>query len=503
MQIAIRVDASAAMGTGHFMRCMTLADEFKRQGSDVLFIARQLPTYLQQLVEKRRHQVVRIGGDSDKESCDDLAHAYFLGTSQAQDAAQTQEVLQELQTTWLIVDHYGIDHRWELALRPYTQKILVIDDLADRLHDCDLLVDQNLYADMNIRYTGLIPSTAEKLLGTKFAILRPGFKQARRYVKVRGGKPKRLFVFFGGVDSANYTLPVLYAIVSLQMEIRDVDVVIGKEHPAGDTIQELCREQGYNCYVQTSEMERLLADADLAIGAGGSTSWERCCLGLPSLAYVVAPNQRALTLYADYLGLLKVGCADINDNEALRTELRNFIEADVERERMSQVCLDTVDVDGVKNIFWHMQFGKLRIRAASPDDARRLFEWRNHPSIRSVSSNFDLIEWDAHESWFLQVMQDPNRIIYIAELEKQAVGVIRFDLDKDIAEVSIYLSPEQTGKGIGTQLLLGGENQLLRERPEIRHLHAKVMESNERSHSLFKRCGYEFAASIYYKLIRA
>lgn len=503
MQIVIRVDASATIGTGHVMRCLTLADEFKRQGGVVIFITRQLPAYLQQVIEKRGHQVVLIGKKSMNEPCDDLAYAHFLGTSQAQDASQTKEILQELQTAWLIVDHYGIDHRWELVLRPYTQKILVVDDLADRSHICDLLVDQNLYADMDTRYTGRIPSTAEKLLGVKFVILRPEFRQGRQHAKVRRGKPKRLFVFFGGMDSSNYTLPILCAIKSLQIEALEVDVVIGTEHPADDEIQTLCREQGYNCHVQTSEMAQLLIDADLAIGAGGSTSWERCCLGLPTLAYAVAPNQKALTLHADYLGLLRAGCAGIHDKKALCAELRNFIEADTERERMSQVCFDTVHTDGVHKIFWHMQLNKLLIRTASPDDVRRLFEWRNHPSIRSVSTNSDPIDWDAHESWFLQVMQDPNRIIYIAELQQQAVGVIRYDLDEDTAEVSIYLAPEQKGKGLGTQLLLGAENQLLRERPGVRCLRAKVLESNKHSHKLFKRCGYEFAECKYYKFIRA
>lgn len=487
------------------MRCLTLADKLKAQGGDVTFISRHLPTYLRQAIESKKHRVVRIGENSADEPCDELAHAHFLGTSQAQDAAHTQELLQTRPCTWLIIDHYAIDHRWEKAVRPYTQNILVIDDLADRRHDCDLLVDQNLYADMERRYKGRIPEDAVALLGVKYAILRPEFSEARRRAHRRTGEPKRLFIFFGGMDSANYTLPVLRVIQSLQMESEaiEVDVVIGAQHPSGETIQAICREQGYHCHVQTSDMAQLLLHADLAIGAGGSTSWERCCLGVPSLAYVVAQNQEALTQHADHLGLLRAGCADIHDSEALRIELSDFIKADIERERVSKTCLETVDADGANKIVRRMRINGLHLRRATPKDARLLFEWRNHPSVRSVSNNSAIIEWGAHEAWFRKVMQDPDRIVYIAEQDMQAVGVIRFDIDKQVADVSLYLAPGLSGKGLGTQLLLGGEAELLRERPDVERLDATVLEGNEASHRLFRRCAYQFVESKYAKTIQA
>lgn len=503
MQISFRVDASAKIGTGHVMRCLTLADELKSESAEITFVSRHLPVYLKEWIESKGHQVVRIGGNLPAEPCDELSHANFLGTSQAQDASQTQAVLQTLNPAWLIVDHYAIDQRWETSLRPFAKKLLVIDDLADRDHDCDLLVDQNLYADMTTRYHGRIPPTAEALLGAKYAILRPEFKEARRRAQVRSGKARRIFVFFGGMDSANYTLPILHAIERSELKAIEVEVVIGAEHPNSESIQEICQANNYRCHIQTKEMAELILRADLAIGAGGSTSWERCCLGLPSLAYIVAHNQEALTRHADSLGLLKTGRASISDPEALHAELLTFIEADAERERMSQTCLHSVDALGAQRITARMRAPGLQLRAATLDDSKMLFDWRNHPTIREVSTQSAPIAWEAHKQWFQKVMKDADRLVFIAEQEDQPIGVIRFDIERNNAEVSLYLSPDLTGRGLGIRLLLQGEQQLLQERPEVDRILATVLEGNEASHNLFRRCGYDRANSKYTKTIQA
>lgn len=503
MQIAFRVDASATIGTGHVMRCLTLADTLMQQGASCRFISRHLPNYLQVLIESKGHQSIRVSDGSTAETSDELPHAHFLGTSQAQDAEQTRAALKNLKPAWLVIDHYAIDYRWESSLRPFTDKLMVIDDLADRDHDCDLLVDQNLYPDMDRRYREKIPKMAEALLGAKYAILRQEFSEARKRAQVRTGQARRILIFFGGMDTANYTLPVLRAIKSSQLKALKVDVVIGAEHPTRESISNICQDQGYRCHIQTKKMAELLLQADLAIGAGGSTSWERCCLGLPSLAYIVAPNQEALTGHADSLGILKVGRADIHDFKALRGELRTFIEADAERECISSACLNRIDARGTHRIVARMSPTALQLRAATLDDAKRLFHWRNHPVIREVSTQSDPIVWETHEQWFQNVMQDANRLVYIAEHGKHAIGVIRFDIMRNSAAVSLYLAPDQFGRGHGTRLLLMGEQKLLSERPELGQIQATVMEGNQASHKLFKRCGYVKVHSKYSKIIHA
>jgi UDP-2,4-diacetamido-2,4,6-trideoxy-beta-L-altropyranose hydrolase len=500
MQITFRVDASATIGTGHVMRCLTLADELSSRGAQCTFISRHLPAFLQELVESRQHTVRRIGDGIAPERIDELAYAHFLGTSQSQDAKQTLAIPKELRSDWLIIDHYAIDRRWESQMRSNAKKILVIDDLADRDHDCDLLVDQNLYADMWTRYRHRLPSAAKVLLGIQYAILRPEFRNARKHATIRKGRAQRLFVFFGGMDSANYTLPVLQAIARLKIKI-EINAVIGAEHPALKEIQTLCQEQGYHCHVQTQRMAELLLQADIAIGAGGSTSWERGCLGLPTLAFIVAPNQEALTLQADHLGLLQAATSDIRDADALSKEMQDFLDADEARERMSKACLDTIDAQGAQRIVDQMHLSRIHLRAAIETDSKLLFEWRNHPSIREISTHSEPIKWESHKQWFNRVLQAADRIVYIAEDKDEPVGVIRFDINHKQAEVSLYLAPDQKGKGLGTRLLLSGEDAILGERPEITEFVATVLEGNEASHRLFRRCGYQYGDSIYTKNI--
>jgi UDP-2,4-diacetamido-2,4,6-trideoxy-beta-L-altropyranose hydrolase len=191
---------------------------------------------------------------------------------------------------WLVVDHYALDHRFETPLRKVCKHIMAIDDLADRVHDCDVLLDQNFYQNKDQRYLGKVPAHCRLLLGPSFALLRLAFKEMRHQVKARTGKVKTLLVFFGGVDADNLTGQVLDVLISLNLAVQ-VNVVIGQLHPQKEKIRQLCEQHNYNCHVQTNQMASLMAEADLAIGAGGSATWERCALGLPTIVIVTAHHQ--------------------------------------------------------------------------------------------------------------------------------------------------------------------------------------------------------------------
>jgi UDP-2,4-diacetamido-2,4,6-trideoxy-beta-L-altropyranose hydrolase len=214
------------------------------------------------------------------------------------------------------VDHYALDTRWESELRRTVRRILVIDDLADRMHNCDVLLDQNLYEEMDTRYTGKVPAHCQLLLGPRYALLREEFSRLRQQVKPRTGTDRRVLVFFGGVDAENYTSPAIEALVNISIPNLHVDVVIGTQHPDRHQVESECTARGFAFHVQTSQMAELMVAANLAIGAGGSTSWERCCLGLPSLVFAVADNQeqtsRALADFgAAYLGRNEIFAAEI------------------------------------------------------------------------------------------------------------------------------------------------------------------------------------------------
>lgn len=299
MRIIFRTDSSLQIGSGHVMRCLTLADELRQRGAGIVFVCREHPGNLISMIEGKGHPVVRLAQSADEftAAADDVAHAAWLGVTWQQDAAETIAAMEKELPGWLVVDHYALDRRWEEALRPHIGRIMVIDDLADRAHDCDLLLDQNLYEGMETRYDTLVSKSCHKMLGPKYALLRPEFVTARKNLRQRDGQVKRVLVFFGWVDPTNETEKALQALTGINDRQFDVDVVVGSGNLHKEQIQKICKVNDrlhYHC--QVDNMAELMAKADLAIGAGGCTTWERCFLGLPTIASIIALNQTETTL---------------------------------------------------------------------------------------------------------------------------------------------------------------------------------------------------------------
>lgn len=276
----IRADASVHIGAGHVMRCLTLAQQIcEERQNDVAFICRDEPGLLAGLIREHGYPVTLLPA--------------ITPFSWEADALQVMQSLGIGITDWLVVDHYGIDSRWETLLRHKANQIAVIDDLANRIHDCDVIIDQNYRLGFANRYDHLVPSGCIKLLGPRYLLLRPEFARARKTLKRDFSLVRRILVNFGGTDEANLSLKALEAIQSLKIDELQIDVVIGQSNTHRvDLEQEISRLPGYTLYVQSNRMAELICAADLAIGASGSSTWERCALGLPTLALVLADNQR-------------------------------------------------------------------------------------------------------------------------------------------------------------------------------------------------------------------
>jgi len=311
--IAFRIDASNQIGTGHFMRCLTLADGLKKHGAHIRFVCRNLPEYLHKMLVEKGYEFLPLVSSQIDTPLDELAHASWLGVTQEQDAIDSVQALSDWSWDWLIVDHYALDARWESKLRQIVKHILVIDDIADREHDCDILLDQNFYTDMQTRYIDKVPSHCRLLLGPHYALLRAEFRELHQQVKPRSGLVKHVLVFFGGIDSHNYTGRTIEALSEIEIPDLHVDVVIGSQHPYCEEVESVCKKHGFILHVQTDKMAELMASADYAIGAGGSATWERCCLGLPTLILSLAYNQIEIAKGLDILGAGKY--IDIQNNE--------------------------------------------------------------------------------------------------------------------------------------------------------------------------------------------
>jgi len=301
------------------MRCITLAEALRERGADCRFICRDFTGNLFDRIRQSGFEVFSLPADDGTDIIDlppeqrALAHGYWLGVNYVIDAAQTIAALEGYRCDWLIADHYALDHQWEAKLRPYCERIMVIDDLADRVHDCDMLLDQNFYQDRDRRYQELLPKQCKTLLGPSYLLLRPEFEKERQGLRVRDGLVKRMLVFFGGTDPKNQTRIVLAALKKMNIPRIQVDVVVGHTNPNRYSIQERCDQlPGVTYHCNVSYMAELIVNADLGIGAGGSTMWERIYLGLPTITVVCAENQVCTTEDIAKLGAVEyLGWTDL------------------------------------------------------------------------------------------------------------------------------------------------------------------------------------------------
>lgn len=299
MRVVFRTDASQTIGSGHVARCLVLAQVLRARGAEVFFLCRELEGNLCDFIEARGFAVHRLPTPIHAKplDADRLAHGEWLGVTWEEDAEQVREILAAYPewVDWLVVDHYALDSRWEAVVRSQVCRLMAIDDLADRSHVCDLLLDQNLGGEKAARYAALLPQQARSLLGPRYALLRPEFEAARSRLSPRTGEVRRLLVFFGGVDRTNETAKALDALQTLNVTDLAIDVVVGATNPYyADLIGRVGMLPACSLHRQVDNMAELMAHADLAMGAGGSTAWERCCLGLPALMLSVAANQEEI-----------------------------------------------------------------------------------------------------------------------------------------------------------------------------------------------------------------
>lgn len=498
MRVAFRTDAGGRMGTGHFMRCLTLAEALRRQGTQVRFVSRNLPPHLLAMLADQGMEFIPLANETIQGPSDELAHSDWLGASQVQDAQGTGDALADQTWDWIVVDHYALDRRWESAIRANGPQLMVIDDLADRQHDCNVLLDANFYSDMATRYVGKVPVHCQLLLGPDYALLRSEFKTLRGQIAQRSGGVKKLLVFFGGVDADNYTGLAIEALASLHVTVK-VDVVIGAQHPYRESIQKACQEHGFECHMQTPRIAALMALADLAIGAGGTAVWERCVLGLPTISLCLAANQRQQIKDAAEAGLLYAPADGQSIAHTIAQHTRLLMENPALLKLISTTAMQAVDGQGTTRVIAAMASGGIDIRSANPGDSKQLFEWRNHPTIRAVSRQQAPIAWAEHVLWFDSVLRDNSRVLLIGSVDNDPLGVVRFDAASDFAEVSIYLVPNGKHLGQGRHLLACAEQWLKTHRPDVQHIRASVMAENRASSQLFVRSNYKPQTIFYQK----
>ncbi len=475
MHVAIRADASPTIGTGHIVRCRTLAEDLKARGVELTLICAKPTGTAMHLfaeagftVESNNVKAIDAGAPHD----------------QVKDVQNTIKIVSDIKPDWLIVDHYGLDKQFEQKLRPFVKNILVVDDLFNRSHDCDVLVNPSVIYDRaaSASYMKLVPQDCRIFIGPRYAPLRTRY---RSVTKRSVTSVERVLVFFGGVDSLNLTTTSLRALSLGELADIYVDVVVGVDNPHFDEIMNLANErERTKVFSDLPHLAHVMSSADIAIGAGGATTWERMCCGLPSIVVSIADNQTEIAEQLSQQNLLVyAGLGEKIFVDQLAKLISDVVNDRVLRAELAERGRSTVDGYGalrLAEIVCPSHSSQLRIRPAKETDISVVFGWSNDPETRSQSLRSESVNWADHVAWYSSVLMDHKRFLFILEIGDLPVGQVRFDtVGHGQLKLSYGLDRIVRGRGWGQHLLELGIAQIAQKGDF--QIMAEVKESNPAS----------------------
>jgi UDP-2,4-diacetamido-2,4,6-trideoxy-beta-L-altropyranose hydrolase len=483
MTAVFRCDASAKIGAGHVVRCRALADALRRDGWSCSFVCAD-------------------DGDVADRALAGTGHELILLPRRVADEPEALLARWPDGCALLVVDHYDLGAEFETACRGWAERILAIDDLADRAHDCDFIVEQ-APDEMAARYQGLLPDHCRMLTGPRYALLRSQFAEGRFPLLALSERPTdRIFVMFGATDTKALS-PMAVEAIMIASDQLHADVVIGSMAPTLGKLRGLAEESAGRIAIHVDEARpaTLMRRAGIAIGAAGGNAWERCCMGLPALVVQTSTNQ---SLYAAALNAAgaarflghhdEVGVGDISE------ALRDVLAAPEDLETMSRASAMMCDGLGAGRVSAALMPEKnssgscLELRAATIDDADLLLQWRSHPDVRRHFRNPDAPDLATHRQWLGTVLSQPFSQLELIVMDGVPVGSLRLDYcsEHDAHEVSITVAPSHHGQGIGG----AGLGLAKRQMPHARFI-ADVMSKNDASHRLFQKAGYRWSNKHY------
>jgi len=310
LNIVIRVDSSEFIGVGHVMRCITLAEKFKtnKRNIKIIFICRNYIGNSIDFILKKGYECLVLKDFKNKEDYKNVDNFYdnWISKTWKQDVNETIKLISDIKVDLIVIDHYGIDFQWEVEISKFVNKIMIIDDLANRKHNADVLLDQNYYENSNDRYSDLVPTNCIQFTGLRYLLLRDEFEKITHSKFQKSCHVKKLLVFFGGNDNSGLTIKVLKSLLGISFLKFKVDIVIGERNLDLEEIKILVNTNiNFNLYIQTEHMALLMSEADFAIISGGSVIWEACSIGLPIFVVVTAENQEEVVSFLDKSGVIK------------------------------------------------------------------------------------------------------------------------------------------------------------------------------------------------------
>ena len=302
----IRTDASPVIGGGHFVRCLNLAKYLVKRGAKVSFLSRNLGHDLISQILAANCQAIDLPSHDTTITQEADNYQSWLGTEEQNDINQCLNLISDKNSFSIIVDHYGVDEEWLGIAKKSCGKLIVLDDLAQRRLDVDIVVNQNLGWRAK-DYFHLVGPETKLLIGPQYALLSENYASAGGNLKrdFTNSIPLRVLVSLGGADVENVSGKVARVLEKMQFPLDfEVTIVVGSMNPNLESLQQICRNSSGK--IKLLQGKNNLVDAylshDLAIGAVGGSSWERCCLGLPTILVPIAENQKPAAKNLDNAG---------------------------------------------------------------------------------------------------------------------------------------------------------------------------------------------------------
>ncbi|EJC82695.1 pseudaminic acid biosynthesis-associated protein PseG [Rhizobium leguminosarum bv. trifolii WSM2297] len=487
--LVFRCDGSISIGSGHMMRCITLAETLRNFGYRSHFICRELEGNLISVVAERGFEVHRLL--LVPQPAIDLESTQEEAFHEQADALECREIMKAIQPERVIVDSYALGSGWAKNAVPMGCDVLVIDDLADRPLLCDIVLNQNFGRQVE-EYDHLLSSGCKRLIGPLFALIRPEFAQARSrsLSRRRGQSLQHLLIAFGATDPDNCSGKVLaYLLEQRPFLVQRITIVLGAQAPHFADVLQRARTAPIPVDVLSgvADMAELLVGCDAAIGAAGTSVWERCVLGVPSLLLTFAENQRAgmIALDAAYAGIALGDAQAMDWQIKLRDALTRLSDPDVLNfysERASTIC-EGVGAERVAHVIMSQ---RLILRDATLDDAPAIWNWRRGGGAERYYRSPQRGDINAHIAWFRMALEDRKRHLLIFEVDSVPVGHIRLDRSEDgqTAEVSICIDLAHRGTGLGARAL--GKALDFAQKQGIKALYAEIHHDNFGSLKVFR-----------------
>lgn len=340
-KVVIRADSSLAIGSGHIVRCISLAKELRNLGWEVHFLTILYKGNFNYLIEKQNFQLKEF-----------LINKNDSQDRELNDARISKNYINKINPDLIVLDNYSLGKVWEKYIKSDTYTLAVIDDFIDRKHICDFLINQNFFDNEKKIEKKFLRNSIQPLIGPKFSLIDSSYRDEKKALKKKSNSVKTILLFFGGVDPDNVTSKVLRALKDKNFDQYHFELVIGAENPNKNEILEIFKEkQNLTIHHQLKSMAEVIARSDIAICSGGSNTWERACLGLPSLVITLAKNQVSYSKKLNELGYIEwLGDFRDIDEKVIRTKVLSFIKNSKKRLMMSKLSMGIVDGYGSKRV---------------------------------------------------------------------------------------------------------------------------------------------------------